>query len=92
MRAASTVRLIELTQAERALMRRLVRHYAAELGYGDRYHTDDGFPGGPRDWPEPLRRLNTLMRKLHEHRHAGGIEWPDDSPPSATATAPAAKR
>lgn len=91
MRARSTIRAIELTGAERALLRRLVRLYAAELGYGDKFHADPDFPGGPRDWPEPLRRLSSLMRKLHEHRYAGGIEWPEGSPRPATPTARSAK-
>lgn len=87
------VRVVELTYEERALLRRLVRIHAFKLGYAKRFHDDHDFPGGPHDWPDALRRANTLIRKLHEHRYAGGLAWPEDaSSPPSTPTARTARR
>jgi hypothetical protein len=73
------VRLVELTHEERGLLRRLIRDHASKLGYGLKYHDFDTCPGGPREWPEPLRRADTLIRKLHDHRYVGGLAWPEPS-------------
>jgi hypothetical protein len=87
------IRVVELTLEERRLLRRLIRGYAQTLGYGAKFHDYDHLPGGPHDWPDQLRRANTLIRKLHEHRYAGGLAWPEDgSSQPSTATAPTAKR
>lgn len=81
--------IVELTADQRALLRRLVRDAARRMGYGTKYHDDPAFPLGPQDWPDALRKLHRVMRKLQEkqHRDAGGMSWPDGSPQSDTPTA-----
>ena len=91
--ARQPIRMVELTHEERALLRRLIRLHAQKLGYGFKFHDYDNAPGGPSEWPDQLRRANALIRKLHEHRYAGGLAWPEDaSSPASTPTARTAKR
>lgn len=86
------IRVVELTAEERRLLRRLIRAYAQTLGYGSNLHDYDHLPGGPHDWPPALCEANTLIRKLHEHRYAGGLAWPESgSSQPSTATAPSAR-
>lgn len=88
----STLRVVELSARQREILRRLVRGEARRLGYGVKYHDAPGYPNGPQDWPDLLRRLDTLMRLLQERpRFEGGLSWPADSSPSATSTARNAK-
>lgn len=88
----STRRPVELTARQRDTLRRLVRDEARRLGWGVKYHHDTNFPLGPQDWPDALRRLETLMHALQERpRFEGGLAWPGDSQQSATSTARTAR-
>lgn len=62
-----TVRQVALTRAQRATLRRLVIEEARRQGYGKTYHDDRNYPGGPHEWPDPLRRLRSIMTKLRDH-------------------------
>lgn len=64
MNDASTIRPIGLTRAQRGTLRRLIRDEARRQGYGRTYHDDRQYPGGPHDWPDPLRRLAAIWRRL----------------------------